>query len=500
MSSKNLDKILSHYLHAPGSFSRQLTDASGERIIKSIIDASAEPQASIQQVRPTTRQSLAFVGLSAAIVLSVLVAVYSQRGSSSAGELIRADESARLLTLSDGSLVEMRSHSRLFAETANDGVRIHLIEGDVIVSAAKQASGRHLYVVTRDATVSVVGTVFLVRTEREGSRIAVIEGEVRVQQGSTTTTLRPGQQIATNPRMEASTVREELAWSPRVETHAALLQQTSVASPASSPAKLQFEVATLKRIGRGDIEDGKFGPRPLEIRCKGVDDSWSSASRTDSVNLSVQGRCIGIGFLGQLIGFAFDLPNERVSGPIPYEPYQLNAKAENPDTATLAELKDMFRNLIIDRLKLKAHTEFIEEQGYALRIADGGVRFKETSSGEMATTKRGTAGCDFYCWDGRFRMKRFAYGLGSMTGTKPVADLTGLKGVYEFKFTLNRIEDRPNARDGPRGANGAGDPPKAQFDPPISKALEQQLGLRLDPGKVPIEYIVVDSMERPPEN
>jgi uncharacterized protein (TIGR03435 family) len=260
-------------------------------------------------------------------------------------------------------------------------------------------------------------------------------------------------------------------------------------------------VAILKPISRGDIEDGKFGPRPLEIRCKGVDDTWSSASRAESVNPSVQGRCVGIGFLGQLIGFAFDLPNERVSGSVPYEPYQLDAKAANPGTVTLAELKEMFRNLIIDRLKLKTHSEFKEEQGYALRVADGGPKFKETPLGEVATTKRGTPGCDFYCWDGRFRIKRFAYGLGTMTGTKPIADLTGLKGIYEFKFALNRIEDGPPlAENGPRGTNGAGDPPKARFDPPVSKALEQQLGLRLDPGKVPIEYIVVDSMERPAQN
>lgn len=503
-SRKNkLDETLSHYLHAPGSFWRELSDASRAKIMESTIDASSEPEHPPQQVpRPSRwRRPLVAAGLSTAIVFSALIALYSQRQNLNTGEIIRTHESPRVLTLADGSLVEMRSHSDLSTETVNDGVRIHLIKGDVIVTAAKQAAGRHLYVLTKDAKISVVGTVFLVRAETEGSRIAVIEGEVRVQQGTTITTLLPGQQIATNPTMEAGTLKEELLWSPRVGTHAALLQQTSSSSPPSSLPKLQFEVAALKRVGRGDIEDGKFGPRPLEIRCKGVDETWSSANRTESVNLSVQGRCLGIGFLGQLIGFAFDLPNERVSGPVPYEPYQLDAKAANPATATLAELKEMFRNMIVDRLKLKTHSEFKEEQGYALRIADGGIKFKESSLGEIATASRGTPGCDFYCWDGRFRIKRFAYGLGSMTGTKPIADLTGLRGIYEFKFTLNRVEDGPTAAaNGPRGTNGVGDPPKAQFDPPISKALEQQLGLRLDPGKVPIEYIVVDSMERPSED
>jgi uncharacterized protein (TIGR03435 family) len=395
--------------------------------------------------------------------------------------------------------VEIGSLSELSLERSDDGLRIHLITGDVIINAAKQVRGRHLYVRTKDATISVVGTVFLVKAEKEGSRIAVIEGEVRVQQGEITTTLRPGYQLATNPQMEPRTVKEDLSWSREAVTHTALLQQASPGLTATPTPKLQFEVASLKRVNRADLEDGKFGPRPLEIRCKGVDETWSSANRVDSVNLAVQGRCLGVLFLGQLIGFAFDLPNERISGTIPYEPYQLDAKAENPGTVTKAELVEMLRNLVIDRFKLKTHTEYSEAQGYALRIAESGLKIKETALSEEGTrwAKREQPGCGFYCWDGRFRMKKFAYGLGNMTNTKPIADLTGLQGVYEFRFTLNRVEEGTvAAADGPRGANGPGDSSKPVFDPPLSKALEQQLGLRLEAGKVPIEYIVVDSLEK----
>jgi uncharacterized protein (TIGR03435 family) len=436
-------------------------------------------------------------------VALTLFAFYLRNQTSKTNEIIRADEKGKVLTLTDGSIVEMRSNSELYVESSTDGLRLHLNKGDVIVSAAKQVAGRHLSVITKDATASVVGTVFLVRAESEGSRIAVIEGEVRVQQGATTTTLLPGHQIATNPQMEPRTLKEDLSWSGQAVTHTALLQQTSPGLAVATP-KSQFEVATIKRVERADIESGKFGPRPLEIRCKGVDETWSSANRAESVNVSVQGRCVGMLFLGQLIGFAFDLPNERVLGTVPYEPYQLDAKAENVGTVTKAELQEMLRHLVIDRLKLRTHTEYREEEGYALRVAASGLKIKETSLDELGTTweKRGEPGCGFYCWDGRFRMKKFAYGLGSMTGTKPIVDLTNLKGIYEFRFTLNRVEEGPAgaATEGPRGANGPGDPPKARFDPPIARALEQQLGLRLDPGKVPVEYVVVDSVERPAEN
>jgi hypothetical protein len=67
-----------------------------------------------------------------------------------------------------------------------------LKNGSILVSAAKQRNG-HFYVKTKDVTVSVVGTVFIVKAEQEGSRVAVIEGEVHVQKGATTERLSPGE-------------------------------------------------------------------------------------------------------------------------------------------------------------------------------------------------------------------------------------------------------------------------------------------------------------------
>ena len=113
-----------------------------------------------------------------------------------------------MLALADGSRVEMRSQSELSLERADDGVRIRLGTGSIIVNAAKQRSG-HLYVQTKDMTVSVVGTIFLVNAEDDGSRVAVIEGEVRVHEGTTETKLRPGEQVSTSPKLEARPVKEE---------------------------------------------------------------------------------------------------------------------------------------------------------------------------------------------------------------------------------------------------------------------------------------------------
>ena len=117
-----------------------------------------------------------------------------------------------VLALLDGSRIEMRTRSELSLERADDGVRIRLHSGGIIVNAAKQRTG-HLYVQTKDVTVSVVGTVFLVNAEEHGSRVAVIEGEVRVLQGTNEKRLRPGEQVTSSPAMAAPPVRQVIAWS-----------------------------------------------------------------------------------------------------------------------------------------------------------------------------------------------------------------------------------------------------------------------------------------------
>src|SRR6185503_10602285 len=139
--------------------------------------------------------------------------------------------------------VEMRAKSELLLEQAQDGVRIRLKKGSILVTAAKQHNG-HLYVETKDVTVSVIGTVFLVNAEEEGSRVAVIEGEVRVKQGATERSLRKGEHVATNPKMEVPLVSKDQEWSREAETQLASLQQAApspVAPAVPISAKEKFE-------------------------------------------------------------------------------------------------------------------------------------------------------------------------------------------------------------------------------------------------------------------
>jgi len=63
---------------------------------------------------------------------------------------------------------------------------------------------------------------------------------------------------------------------------------------------------------------------------------------------------------------------------------------------------------------------------------------------------------------------------------------------------LYRIEPIRDGAGAQRGASGNGIP--VEFDPSLAKSLEDQLGLRLERGKIPIERVVIDHFERPTEN
>jgi len=133
------------------------------------------------------------------------------------GEAVRTGTaSGAMLELADGTRVEMAARSELALVRGRDGVKIKLARGNVIVTAAKQHG--HLYVETSDCNVSVVGTVFAVSAGLKGSRVAVIEGEVYVEQESgLEESLLPGQQTFTNPDMGAVPIDQEIAWSRNAE-------------------------------------------------------------------------------------------------------------------------------------------------------------------------------------------------------------------------------------------------------------------------------------------
>ena len=95
-------------------------------------------------------------------------------------------------------------------------------------------------------------------------------------------------------------------------------------------------------------------------------------------------------------------------------------------------------------------------------------------------------------------MSAFANSLAQQVG-RPVRDETGLTGAYDFALTF-----RPEgARGGPFGPPPPGAPELPPIDsdaPALTTALIEQLGLKLEPAKGPVEMIVIDSIDQPTED
>jgi uncharacterized protein (TIGR03435 family) len=433
-----------------------------------------------------------------------------------AGTLLRSAQGARAtLALADGSLIEVRPLSELSLEPASDGVRIRLRRGGMIVDAAEQSAG-HLYVQTKDVTVSVVGTVFLVNAEEEGSRVAVIQGEVHVQHGTTVKNLLPGDQVATGPEMAALPVAQEFSWSRNAPGHLVLLQRSTAETVPGPAPSLKFEVASI----RPHSGVSPRGQESLGFVCRGVDGSRSAEGEHIGVQerlIAPQGRCVGNGvFAGNLIAFAYGVPMRDVLGVpewavaptapsyarLPANAFHIEATADDPASATTTQLIEMVKTMLANRFQLRVRRESRGVPGYALVVAKNGhkLKLKKPSDSDQLPSMEFDNSGELVA-RGKSTMQELARWLGGSFGFGPIAvpviNRTALTEVYDYEFSL---VPRPGTA-GQRGA-GQGRPQSAEeWDRMIMSQLEELLGLQLVPEKaIPIDVVVIEKLERPSEN
>ncbi len=157
------------------------------------------------------------------------------------GERLRtAKGSTAVLKLADGTQIEMAERAEVSLTENPDGTTINLNQGNVIVEAAKQKNGKHLYVKTDEALVSVVGTIFSVNNGTKGARVSVVEGEVHVEHNSKDDKLLPGDQVTTNASIEKVAIAQEVSWSRNAKQYDQMLAEV---------AKLRNDLAAIPRPG-----------------------------------------------------------------------------------------------------------------------------------------------------------------------------------------------------------------------------------------------------------
>lgn len=170
------------------------------------------------------------------------------------------DASHAFVRLRDGSIVEMNERAEFSVSAGRKDTTVHLDQGKIIVQAAKRRTG-HLYVVTPDCRVSVTGTVFSVNAGLKGSRVSVIEGEVRVAYNGAEDVLHPGDQTATSATLTPVAVKEEISWSRNLDKHLALLAQFATLQKKFDQIPtpgLRYSSAILARVPANTVVYGSM--------------------------------------------------------------------------------------------------------------------------------------------------------------------------------------------------------------------------------------------------
>jgi uncharacterized protein (TIGR03435 family) len=164
------------------------------------------------------------------------------------------------------------------------------------------------------------------------------------------------------------------------------------------------------------------------------------------------------------------------------ERFNVEAKAENPTKTTEKQLLAMLQALLIERFEMKFHREPTEVSGFALTVAKGGPKLRNSASQDSDFSfgpgqGKPMRGQPTTIIGRRFSMQQLVDLLSSFGGRGPGIDNTGLTGVYDFRLNWDE-----------------------EAGPMLDVALREQLGLKLESQKVPVAYFVIDSARRPSAN
>ncbi len=192
--------------------------------------------------------------------------------------------------------------------------------------------------------------------------------------------------------------------------------------------------------------------------------------------------------LRRLLEDAYGVKQDLISGvpkALDDSRFDVTAKIVDPDPKVLSHLtreqdQALLRPFLFDRFHLKLHTETRQLPVYELVVEKGGPKFKEAA-------KAGNDSPGTHVQNNR-ELTAYDIPMTSLANTlynqvhRTVIDKTGLTGKYDLTLKWSP-EDSPD--------------PANETSPPVFTALKDQLGLKLQPAKGPVETLVVDHAEMP---
>jgi uncharacterized protein (TIGR03435 family) len=234
----------------------------------------------------------------------------------------------------------------------------------------------------------------------------------------------------------------------------AALAATALCAQAQPP-KPAFEVASVKRGSDG----GPAGDIP-----RNMDDSPGHfAMRNVPLRFAIE--------------WAYDLKDFQVVGPEWIkvdERYDIIANA--PGRATNEEMRVMLQTLLAERFQMKSHFEKREMLVYALLPGKGEPKLTKADPKSPQTLADG-----FH----NFPLSRMTFML-TRRMDRPVLDLTGIQGNFDYKVDLSGLGQKM----GSSGYDGEG---RSVF-----QAIQEDLNLKLEPRKHPVDVLVIDSVSKVP--
>jgi uncharacterized protein (TIGR03435 family) len=333
----------------------------------------------------------------------------------------------------------------------------------------------------------------------------VLEGNVQVHQGTQSSELSAGKQLSTSTSMPAIAIEEEISWSVRAPEYLALLSQSKEQAPAIQPVNppgapnshetgAGFEVASIHladpRLGGGR----GAGPRACggDIQVEPRRFIATAVTLYRLISIAYGKDCIFLEQNGDLLqggpdwvrseGFVIQALMPEAS-PVYTRP-QL-------DAGHAPILQGMILTLLADRFMLAVRPVTKELPVYSLLPITGTTKlvpWKEgqPSRGAVALVGRGEQR-SFHIIGGKKSMADLAIQLEDAT-RQTVLDRTGITGEFNYDIQYAPTGSQVGAEtDGLSG-------------PSLFTAIEEQLGLKLEATRAPVEVLTIDRAVRPSEN